>query len=496
MISIKRKNIITYFICLIITIIVFIPFLSGHYAGDTYNIQGIGYKNYAINYNLKDGRVFMSLINLLIAKINLPIKTYVFITLFLALVVSNIVVIILKNIIEKYKEPKNLWQEIAITAISYITIFNFMYLDCLNFAESFIISVSVLLFLISADILVNGEKHIFSKSLILVLLAIFCYQATINVFAVFILLFSILKNKNDIKPILKDIARGIIIICIVIIFNFVQIKLVGYLLTLNQNRANINLKVLIENIELTIRNMLFVVCYNCYIYPKYLFVINIIVLSVLVLIYSIINKTHISFIIKAYILIIASISIAFILNILSTSSFNGARTHLPIGMAIGLVLIYLYIESDVFEKKNFINNLIKLFIIIYIGSIIYNYDKLMILQKKNNNLENIEMQQISEYIKDYEEKNNININKIVKVLFLKQYNKQFYEELPKNPFLSCVVRSSEFADKALNVYLNRNLESKLLLENSEKVKEYVNIDKNERGYECINDTLYISVYAY
>ena len=52
------------------------------------------------------------------------------------------------------------------------------------------------------------------------------------------------------------------------------------------------------------------------------------------------------------------------------------------------------------------------------------------------------------------------------------------------------------ADKALNVYLNRNLESKLLLENSEKVKEYVNIDKNERGYECINDTLYISVYAY
>ena len=246
-----KRDIVIFLICLFITIIIFIPFLIGHFAGDTYNIQGIGYKNYAINYNLKDGRVFMSLINFLIAEINLPIRAYVFITLFLALVVSNIVVIILKNIIEKYKKPKNLWQEIIITIISYITIFNFMYLDCLNFAESFIISVSILLFLLSADTLINGKKCAFCKSLLFSLIAILCYQATINMFAVFILLFSILKNKNDVKQILKDIFKGIIIACTAIIFSFIAIKLAGLMFNLNQNRAKIGLKIVINNLLYT-----------------------------------------------------------------------------------------------------------------------------------------------------------------------------------------------------------------------------------------------------
>ena len=231
-------------------------------------------------------------------------------------------------------------------------------------------------------------------------------------------------------------------------------------------------------------------------YPEYLFIIYTLIIVLLIFIYSKNDKKDIKFTVKAYILIIYTILMAFILNLLSTSSFGGARTHLPIGMVIGIAFIYLYAEGNVFEKNNLINTIIKGIMIVYIFIIICNYENLILLQKKLNNLENLEMKQIVEYIGEYEEKNDKNITKIYKVLYKNESYKQFYKELPQIPFLSSVIRSSEFADKVLNVYLNRNLESKLFGEDSTKVKEYINIDKNEKGYECIDNTLYISVYAY
>lgn len=58
----KKKNIYQYITLLIITCIIFIFFLSGHYATDTYNIMNVGYENYAINWSLNDGRIIMFII--------------------------------------------------------------------------------------------------------------------------------------------------------------------------------------------------------------------------------------------------------------------------------------------------------------------------------------------------------------------------------------------------------------------------------------------------
>ena len=44
----NKMNIIIFIIILIITCIIFIPFLIGHYATDTYNIYNLGYKEFAI----------------------------------------------------------------------------------------------------------------------------------------------------------------------------------------------------------------------------------------------------------------------------------------------------------------------------------------------------------------------------------------------------------------------------------------------------------------
>ena len=98
---------LSVFIILMITCTIYAPLLMGHYATDTYNIINKGYETYAITYSLNDGRPIMCLISLIAQKLNMPIMVYVIILTAIALIVSNISVIKLKNITVKYIEEKN-----------------------------------------------------------------------------------------------------------------------------------------------------------------------------------------------------------------------------------------------------------------------------------------------------------------------------------------------------------------------------------------------------
>ena len=62
----------------------------------------MGYKEFAITNSFKDGRIFTGIAVLIAHVTNVPIKISVSIMLFIALVISNIIVIIIKNIVEKY----------------------------------------------------------------------------------------------------------------------------------------------------------------------------------------------------------------------------------------------------------------------------------------------------------------------------------------------------------------------------------------------------------
>ena len=156
--KINKRNIITFIIILIITCTIYAPLLMGHYATDTYNIINKGYEKYAITYSLNDGRPIMCIITLIAQKLNMPIMVYVIILTAIALIVSNISGIKLKNITVKYIEEKNKKTEYIILAIAYIIIFNFAYLENLQFAECAIMSVSILLNIIAAQQIVEKKK--------------------------------------------------------------------------------------------------------------------------------------------------------------------------------------------------------------------------------------------------------------------------------------------------------------------------------------------------
>src|SRR5574344_1010910 len=139
-----KKKFVLFLILFLLTLIVFSQFLLGHYATDTYNIAKVGYEKYATNWSLKDGRVVMYMITMVANILKINIKVFVILTLLLSIIISNISVIKLNGIITKYKEPQTTFKKVLIIAISYIIVFNFMYLENVYFVESLVMSSSIL----------------------------------------------------------------------------------------------------------------------------------------------------------------------------------------------------------------------------------------------------------------------------------------------------------------------------------------------------------------
>jgi len=161
--KVHKNDLICFIIIFPITLLIFFNFITMHYAGDTYHIMNTDYKTYAINRSLNDGRLFMYLIDLFAYSIHLPITAFVIITLLLALVISCIAVILLKNIVSKYKNTENKYLKGFVLLISYFTIFNFMYIENMYFVECIVMAASLLFHIISADTLVSRKKHYLLK---------------------------------------------------------------------------------------------------------------------------------------------------------------------------------------------------------------------------------------------------------------------------------------------------------------------------------------------
>ena len=170
-----KKELLIYFIVVASAIIIFKNYIIGHYAVDTYAIANLGYKEYAIKIFLKAGRPF-SCILLIADLINLPIKVLVIFSTIMAIFISALSVMKLREIILKNKNVADKYNELIVIAISFCTVFNFMYIENLYFAEASIMATAVYLSIVAANQLLNLEKHNMIKSLMILLIAIFSYS--------------------------------------------------------------------------------------------------------------------------------------------------------------------------------------------------------------------------------------------------------------------------------------------------------------------------------
>lgn len=482
-----KKEIITYLTLFIITCIIFIPFLTGHYATDSYNIANIGYEEYAIKWSLKDGRILMCLIGLIASKINISIETFTFITLFIALIISNITVNFLIKVIKKYKQPQNIIQEIILITICYITIFNFTYLENMYFAESIVMSLALLLFTISANILVEKNKNYIIKSLILNIIGIMCYQGTIGMLFAFVTLFTILKNKNNVKQIIIDIIKSGILALIAILINMITVKIVGNIINIEQTRLNEPSNIF-NNIKTIIFTLPIILQETCNLFPKNLLIIFTIFLTFVIIIYVYKNKEKNSIIYKYLAIILMAIASGSVVYVLTLSSFYTGRLRNSIGALIGIIFILLYVETNLFEKKEKLSIATYLILISFTIINIFNYENIMLQHKKVNNIEQVQAKEIDEYINKYENDTGTQVTKIIKVP-----QKTKYEE-NENDITRNALKTDWTVDGVINFYTKRDLQT-LELTKEQAIYYYKNHDK-EKEYQCIDDIFYINVYVF
>lgn len=483
----NKKQLIIFVITFIVTCIIFIPFLIGHYATDSYNIANIGYEEYAIKWSLKDGRIFMCLICLIAGKLNISIEVFIFITLFIALIISNITVSFLIKVIKKYKKPQNIIQEIILIVISYITVFNFMYLEDMYFAESIVMSIALLLFTISADILVEKNKKYIVKSLIFNIIGIMCYQGTIGMFFAFVTLFTILKNKNKIKQIIIDIIKSGILALIAILINMITVKIVGNIINIEQTRIG-QFSDIFNNIKVIISTLPTILQETCNLFPKNMLIIFIILLTFVIITYTYKNREKNNIIYKYLAIIFMLIASGCIVYVLTLSSFYTGRLRNSIGALIGVLFIFLYVETNIFEKKEKLNIVTYLLLITFTIINIFNYENIMLQHKKVNNLEKVQVKEIEEYINEYEENTGIQVTKITKIPQKTRYEKN------ENDITRNALRTNWAADGVINFYIKRDLET-VNLTKEQAIYYFENYD-SEREYQCIDDTLYINVYVF
>lgn len=192
--------------------------------------------------------------------------------------------------------------------------------------------------IISANILVKKDNKYFLKSSILTIIGVMMYQGTIGLFITYTVLFTILKNKNNIKQIIIDTIQCGVIAVIGIVFDLILVKIVGHILNMEQIRygklSDIpkNLKFIFRTFNDRMKRCAGLFPYNALLY----FIISIALLSIAYQLKNDKEDKEFKFISLSFLIIVAvAIIVAFGINITSLSSSAAGRLKNSLGAIVG-----------------------------------------------------------------------------------------------------------------------------------------------------------------
>lgn len=486
----KKRNLIIYLILLLITIIMCFPYLTEHYSSDDYTIIGYGYYKYGIEKFLNDGRVFSSVITLLAGYWNLPIKVFIQGLFYIGILISCLCVIKIKNIITKIKPEKNLKETVLVLGISYCIIFNFMYLENMYFAEIPIMALGILLFIKSSEKLVESK---YLKSLAYLIIGELCYQGTINFFITFTFLLLIIKNKGINKEVIKKVIISGLFCLISVGINLIQIKICGKIFGLEQSRLG-GIQKIPGNIIYIMLHIGNVLTDTCDFFPKYGFLIFLLILYITTFIYDLVKIKEYSNSFNLLLISIVAIFSSVAINIVSLSSFGLGRMVFSIGALIGLIFMYLYCSTNIFGESKIFKYFLLFALSIYIVMNFLNYTLQMYCNKKANEMDKEEALQVNEYILEYEKNNNIEVKNIAFT-----YDKNItwnYNLFFDTSYTSRALMIWWCNIDALNYYTGRKLETVQMDKNIYyayfKGKDWDKLDKEQFVFK--GDTVFYCVY--
>jgi len=188
---------------------------------------------------------------------------------------------------------------------------------------------------------------------------------------------------------------------------------------------------ILGNISYILKHIVDILLDTCNLFPKGLF-LSLVTIIIGISIYYFITtnkKTAVRNSLELIIFTIISVMSSFITFVLSLSSYYTGRLRFSIGATIGMVFIYLYCKTDIFEKRKIITYIIILILTFYSIFNVFNYINIMHQHKEVNILEKQEVEEIDKYIKTYEKENNVEVKYISDVVFYGYLDKAFYDKI-------------------------------------------------------------------
>ncbi len=469
--KLKKENIITYSIILILSIILCSNFIKFHTVPDTYIM--LVEKGYNCYRYFNEGRIVIALFLYFGYLLNIPLQALtVFMAVFSIVCLSSSAYIIYNVFAEK--EDSLLKKGIMLIG-SMLILFNPLSIEHLAYVESGIMSLGSLLCVMAAKTLVIDNKKILP--IITVSLAALCYQGIINIFITVTALFIIFQDSSW-KEKIKQFVLMCLCCIIAVLVQVVIIKIVNYNIDAKTSR---DIGIWFDKSLLHISTVVLINDWN--LYPRY-FIITVIMVSTISLLITKDIKYTLKYIFAVIIAILAcSIPATYVKEM---TLGMAARTTTAVGSIIGISVIML-------GKK--IDN--KIIITLITGVILavdaYTYINNGVMISISNKLEEEYLQKIVTDVKKYENETG---NEIKNICIYYDANPQAtFRNFPNNSFTVKALITIYARRHILEYYLERDLME--IEENIETYKYFKTKDWDEYSIEQLifdEDTLNLCVY--
>lgn len=474
---ITKKDMYLFIIIFLLGTITTIFFLPFHTVPDTYNVLW-RQQDYCTTF-LQDVRIFSALFLWLGEIIKIPINVLDVTSNIIALTANCISVYIIYKNIENDDNDK--FEKIILFVGAFIVVFNQFSMEHLAYFETGIMCIGKMLCVISAQKLIVQNRKI--KSLMILTIAMFCYQGILNVFVITAIIF-IATRTEKFKEIIKDILKIVLICICVFIFVFIEIKICNWVIGSQDKRAVIN-SMNKENLK-----MIFEISISILYLTFNIGVPNLIILTITTtLIILLINKRYYP-ILQYLLYIIIIVGSCTILILFTGRGAISARTASAIGGIAGFSIIILAKMT----KENKVN-LIAIFLltIILFTANEYAYLRNGWMLLKSNRMEKQYGNAITKQIEKYENETGNSIKKIA--IYKDKSSSKTFNNYKNNTFTIQSVYTTYAKMDFFRYYLNRNVEIK---ESEEKYIQYFkDRDWNEFDIEQMKfdgETLHICTF--
>ena len=432
-----KKDLILFVIVFLISIVMCGAFLQPHYTHDTYKIVRDGYEFYSYDKFLKEARPFTALITLLAGKINLPIENYIVISFILALIFLSISVVLVYKLFREQFTSKSKLNDILVLIISFITIFNYLAIEHILFLECSIFALGILLSVIAAKVIINNEKYAYAKASIIILIAVFCYQGSIAIFPMLVLLDKLLfkkdKWKNDFIGLIKIVLiYGISMFLTILFAKFIM---GGSRITMDSTLIDVS-NIIKWLKELVINSLGVILPYA-----------NVLIIAVTILFIGLFDKSNIKekniYVLKYLFVILTSIVICMAPIVVGSGLELTPRMCISYGTTIGLSLFVMLYIADRNNKKYQLILISIITIIIFI----LNITLYIILTNQHiitNKIDKENCEKIEKIIEEYEDRTNIKVTKIASVT-----------RPDRDLYYPNMIHAGAITQKALNSWANR-----------------------------------------